>query len=298
MELANTDSLRLAMKGDEWEIVRLLRNSHLLHTHPDWYEPEEWVGEAGFVLLTEEERMGVAKRPLFGTSPILQACLAVAADPMPAAWVRVMAMRGDGDVGDIGDRLWAAVMAQLTDSAISEIGWLLTDEWPLPYLRRWGFAPAYEIETYIKEDVEIPPIRPLPSVQILPAKKDDMAALAALETAVFAPLWQSSARSLTCALPQTFSFDIAWHDDRPIGYQISNRSGMKAHLARITVATDWQGRGVGAALMAHALHGYQRGGVRRVSLNTQMDSAASLGLYAKFGFCKTAVCHPIWTMES
>ena len=188
-------------------------------------------------------------------------------------------------------------MAQLKDSSISEIGWLLSDEWPLPFLSRWGFSPAYEIETYEKEDVKIPPIRPLPFIQILPAKREDMAALAALETAVFDPLWQSSAQALARALSQTLSFDVAWHGDRPVGYQISNRSGMGAHLARITVAADWQGCGIGAALMAEAIRGYQRVGLYWVSLNTQLNSPASRGLYAKFGFQETAVRYPIWTMR-
>ena len=297
MELANTENVRLAQNGDEWEIARLLRNGRFLHAHPDWYEPNDWIGEAGFVLLPEEDADGGIKRPLFGTSPRLQACLTIAADPLPAAWVRVMAVRGDGDVGDIGDRLWAAVMARLSGSPIAEIGWLLTDGWPLPYLSRWGFSPAYEIETYTKEDMKIPSIRPLPAIQILPAKREDMTALAAMETAVFDPLWQSSEQALLRALAQTLSFDVAWDGDRPIGYQISNRSGMGAHLARITVAAAWQGRGVGAALMAHAIRGYQRRELYWVSLNTQMDSPASRGLYAKFGFRKTAVCYPIWTMR-
>ena len=315
MELANmgnaqtssvqAGNIRMAERGDAWEIARLLRNGRFLHAHPDWYEPNDWIGEAGFVLLPEEEAVGVVKRPLFGTSPRLQACLAVVADPMPAAWVRVMAVRGEGDLGEIGDRLWAAARAQLEGSAISEIGWLLTDEWPLPFLPRWGFSPAYEIETYTKEDVEIPSIRPLPSVQILPAKREDMAALTVMETAVFDPLWQSSAQALARALPLSLSFDVAWHEDRPIGYQISNRSGMGAHLARITVAAEWQGRGVGAALMAEGIRGYQRAGLHWVSLNTQLDSPASRGLdnsaaqklYAKFGFRETAVRYPIWTMQ-
>jgi ribosomal protein S18 acetylase RimI-like enzyme len=303
MELANMDNVqagnvRLANRGDEWEIARLLRNGRFLHAHPDWYEPKDWIGERGFVLLPEEDGTGMVKRPLFGTSPRLQACLAIAADPLPAAWVRVMAVRGDGAVGEIGDRLWAAVRAQLTNTPISEIGWLLTDAWPLPYLRQWGFSPAYEIETYMKEDVDIPSIHPLPSIQILPAKLEDMAALAAMETAVFAPLWQSSEQALMRALARKLSFDVAWYNNRPVGYQISNRSGMGAHLARITVAADWQGQGVGAVLMAEALRGYQRAELYWVSLNTQLDSAASRGLYAKFGFRETAVRYPIWTMQN
>jgi len=185
----------------------------------------------------------------------------------------------------------------LESSAISEIGWLLTDKWPLPFLSRWGFSPAYEIETYTKEDVEIPSIRPLPAVLILPAKREHMAALAVMETAVFDPLWQSSEQTLARALSLSLSFDVAWHEGSPIGYQISNRSGMGAHLARITVAADWQGRGVGAALMAGAIRGYQRVGLHWVSLNMQLGNPASRGLYAKFGFRETAVRYPIWTTQ-
>ncbi len=294
MELANKlklKNVRLAVTGDEWEIAKLLRNGRYLHAHPDWYEPVDWIGERGFVVLPEEVAAGVIKRPLFGTSPRLQACLIVAADPAPAAWVRVMAVRGDGDAGEIGERLWAKVRG---NTVVSEIGWLLSDEWPLPFLQRWGFSPAYDIETYRKDNVKIPSIRPTPSIRILPAKKEDMAALAKIETAVFDPLWRNSAKAMKIALPQTFSFNVAWAGKRLIGYQMSNRAGMGAHIARITVAADWHGRGIGSALMAQATRDFQQAGLYWITLNAQLDNNASLGLYAKFGFRKTAVRYPIW----
>ncbi len=286
--------VRLAAAGDEWEVARLLRNSRYLHAHPDWYEPTDWIGEQGFVLLPEssmKRRGGL----LFDTSPPLQACLVVTADPLPAAWVRVMAMRGKGDMGEIGERLWKAVRCH---TAVSEIGWLLSDEWPLPFLPQWGFSPAYTIETYRKENMKMPALRPTPSIRILPAKRGDLAALAEIDTAVFDPLWRNSTRAMEVALSHTLSFDVAWAGERPIGYQMSNRSGMGAHIARIAIADDWHERGIGSTLMAHAIRHFQRIGLYWVTLNTQLDNLASLGLYAKFGFKKTAVSYPIWRMEA
>ncbi|MGY5876208.1 MAG: GNAT family N-acetyltransferase [Candidatus Thorarchaeota archaeon] len=59
----------------------------------------------------------------------------------------------------------------------------------------------------------------------------------------------------------------------------------EAHLARIGVASEHQGKGFGSILMEHAIEWYRdHGGVNRVHLYTQDFNTTAQGLYAKFGF--------------
>jgi ribosomal protein S18 acetylase RimI-like enzyme len=67
-----------------------------------------------------------------------------------------------------------------------------------------------------------------------------------------------------------------------------------AHLSRMTVHPDHQGRGIGAALVARAIDGYHQRNLRAVSLNTQSDNLASRRLYERFGFRPTGYTYPVW----
>jgi RimJ/RimL family protein N-acetyltransferase len=53
----------------------------------------------------------------------------------------------------------------------------------------------------------------------------------------------------------------------------------------ITVARDWRGRGVGDALMAHAVDWARRSGViRRIELQVFVSNVTAIHLYKKYGF--------------
>jgi ribosomal protein S18 acetylase RimI-like enzyme len=69
-----------------------------------------------------------------------------------------------------------------------------------------------------------------------------------------------------------------------------------AHLVRMTIAPEMQGKGAGSALLAATLVGYQRLGVRRVSLNTQIDNVRSHHLYEKFNFHRIGDQLPVWAL--
>jgi ribosomal protein S18 acetylase RimI-like enzyme len=68
-----------------------------------------------------------------------------------------------------------------------------------------------------------------------------------------------------------------------------------AHLSRMTVHPDHQGRGIGAALVARAIDGYHQRNLHAVSLNTQSDNLASRRLYERFGFRPTGYTYPVWS---
>lgn len=305
MELANVmvngnvagEPIRQATKADAGAIMRLLQTAVYRHLHVDWYVPGDWLGNPGFVLkMAQNEKQYRSQFQKFlGVREKVEACLAVAADPMPAAWVRVAALAEHENGKVILGQLVETAVSTLKQQNVSEIAWLTADDWPAQWLADFGFAQTNALETYIKEDqtnLEMPDVSGL---DIRPVLEQDVDQLAQIEAKAFAPLWRHSARGLLAAKNQSFSFDVALLDGAIVGFQLSTPNDYGIHLVRMTVDPDVQGRGVGSALLVHAINGYYHRNRTRITLNTQTDNLSSQKLYAKFGFTSTGQQFPIWT---
>ena len=83
---------------------------------------------------------------------------------------------------------------------------------------------------------------------------------------------------------------VAVHDGRVIGG--AGMSAPSGHVRRrhalgvgMTVAADWQGRGVGSRLLGALIeHADRWVGILRLELTVYTDNAAAIALYRKFGF--------------
>ena len=292
------DGLRAATRADAEAITRLLQTAVYQHLHVDWYLPGDWLGSPGFVVLPQPVPAipdRVAK--FVGIREKFSACLAVTSDVMPVAWVRVAALAEQPKAQEKLFGMLAKVETWLRSQQVTQIAWLVTEGWPQTWLEEMGFAPAHELETFVKEDTAVPAAPILPDLAIRPVSRDDFEACAALEVAAFAPLWRQSAHALKLAYGQSLSFDTAWIGDELVAYQLSARSEVGAHLVRMTVQPGWQGKGVGTALLVHALRGYHQRALMHVSLNTQVDNTPSQALYQKFGFTASGFRLPIWTKQ-
>lgn len=302
MELANhwstegdtAVSVRVAQPDDANAILNLLQTAPRRHLHVDWHVPGDWLGLPGFVVVDTPEQprkllpFSLPRHPL-------RACLAVAADPLPSAWVRVAALDKSCDAAELAQML-AGVLPWLIEEGAAELAWLPVERWPNRWLADLGFARVNEIETYYKQD-RVLPSRPFPpDLHIRPVRSDDFDTLAQLEAAAFDPLWRHSAAALRLALPQTLSFDVAERNGRVLGFHFTTASHQGAHLVRITVHPDAQKSGVGSALMTHLLADLQQRGITTVTLNTQVDNIASQQLYRKFGFQASGQRLPVWSL--
>ena len=166
MEMANLHlTVRFADKGDAGAVAQLLRSTAYSHVHVDWRLPGEWLGTQGFVLAetTREHLLG---------GGILQACLAVGADPPPAAWVRVAAVRDDQEAVSLLSVMLEEVKPYLLEQGVSELGWLPRMGWPAEWLRQLGFEQIDEVVAFMRADLEGLPdvnsnvtgrLRPVPS---------------------------------------------------------------------------------------------------------------------------------------
>ena len=290
------EEVRLAIEEDAAAISRLLRTAEGCHVHVDWRLPVDWLGSPNFVVVPEpRERPGRPFSRLFTLQERLVACLVATADPPPAGWVRVAAVDQSKDTPGRLGRMLAVVEASLRATAVTQLNWLVGQDWPNRWLPSLGFERSNEIETYLKEAFDLPAFYSPPELIIRPARIQDFAALAAMETAAFEPLWRFSQETLALAYRDALCFDVAEWNGRLVGYQLSTSGPYSAHLVRLTIAREVQGQGVGSALLAQAIHTYRRLGLRRVTLNTQVDNIPSQHLYLKFGFIATGERLPVWS---
>ncbi len=300
MQLANSTAedrlrrahVRGARQPDADAVMRLLRTGLYVHIHVDWTLPGEWLGTPGFVVYDQLWDATVEAAGSHRPSEIT-ACLAVGANPPPAAWVRVAAVELDAGL-DEAQAMFAAVLERL-DPTITEIAWFLTDYWPLHWLGQLGFRPINEVVAYSKSDLAIPSYDSPAGLQIRPVLVEEMPLLAAIEEAAFEPRWRHSAEDFLRAWRRSISFDVALLDGQLVAFQLSNGGEGNAHLSRMTVHPEHQGKGIGAALLAYALEGYRLQNIRTASLNTQADNTASRKLYERFGFQPTGYTYPVWS---
>jgi ribosomal protein S18 acetylase RimI-like enzyme len=276
--------VRRATPADAGMLQWLMRQGVYVHVHVDWHLPGDWLGTPGFVVYTTNAQTKTER---------VVACLAVGADPLPAAWVRVAVVDSVAAFNKCAV-MWAAVLEDL-DPAIEEICWFVTDNWPLHWLDRLGLEPSSTVLSFRKDDLTVAPYTAPVGLDIRPALVEELPALAEMEAAAFEPRWRHSAQSLYLAWRQSISFDVAVLDGQPVGFQFSTGGGGGAHLARMTISPERQGQGVGAALLARALEGYGQRKLRHVTLNTQADNLASQRLYARFGFAPTGSKYPVWS---
>lgn len=282
MQRANNGYVTPAAAVDKDTVWRLSQYEWHSHHHVDWYTPEYWLPQT---LLYWEE-----KRPV--------ACLAIAADPPPCAWVRLAGFSyAHTALAHRLRQLWEASLPLLAAAQVSQVCWMCSQRWVDKWLPGLGFEVVNHLESFVKDDVVVPATRPGVGV-IRPVNPADFEPLAELEAQTFLPMWRHSAASLRAGWEQALSFDVVEHDGELIAFQHSvSGPGRVAHLARITVHPAWQGQGVGSALLAQTINGYAGRGYREVTLNTQADNLSSHYLYQKFGFRPAEFRLPIWGVD-
>ncbi len=304
MQLANSteeDStahkgVRKATRLDAGAVQKLLRNGVYVHIHIDWRLPGEWLDRPGFVVCERaglDEAAGKNSLRESGYAAEIIGCMAVAAEPLPAAWVRVAAVDSVAGFAQ-AEAMFAAVLDDL-DPNINEIAWFLTDYWPLHWLERLGFVPVANVIGYRKEGLAVPSYSAPDGLSIRPLLMEDIPALEAIEAATFEPRWRHSGDDLFLAWRHSISYTVAVLNGEPVAFQFSTGGNGNAHLSRMTVHPDHQGEGIGAALLANALENYRLQNISTVTLNTQADNRPSQRLYERFGFEPTGHSYPVWS---
>ena len=276
--------IRLAQPHDRHDLFSLWQTAPYVHLHTEWQPPVAWLGQPGFVLAEEP-----VLRPLtfpYREDKVIQGCLAVMADPPPAAWVRVAAARANYALADTFNPLLESVWPTLRAQGVTQVGWLVLEPQTPLFLPKLGFERHNELITYVKDDLQTPPLPANDQITVRPAQAEDIAEVARLDAAAYDPLWRYSEQTLALARPQCLTFDVALWNEQVVGYLFSmsgeGRGGV--HLVRLTISPAAQGQGVARSLMNQFLAQCRQHSGTHISLNTQIDNAPSQRLYQRYGF--------------
>jgi len=166
---------------------------------------------------------------------------------------------------------------------IGEASWLTAE------LPRYGFEVVDRIITLEWERQPLPALPPHPALRIRSAHLCDLPDLLVLDQLAFGELWQKPRTTFREALGRAVLFSVGMVGDALAAYVWCDGYADHAHLTRLATHPAYQGQGIGARMLHHALQTLVNRGVRTVSLNTQTTNRPSLELYRRFGFRSTSV---------
>lgn len=276
--------VREAEEQDRQALASLLHFETHVHRHLDWRPPLDWLGARPYLVGEIQEDVCSA--------------LVCPPDPPEVAWIRLFAVASAVSVDRAWEALWPVAREQLSClySPQPTVAAISTEAWFCRVLEEHGFVHRQNIVSlrWVAEQHKLPSA---PKVKIRPMEPGDLSRVNTLDEAAFAPLWQNSKDALEFAYRQAVLATVAIEDGRIVGYQISTAGPLGGHLARLAVLPGCQGHGIGRALVRDSLEQFAHNGVRRVSVNTQLDNSTSLSLYQKVGFQMTDEIFPVYCLN-
>lgn len=275
------ETVRAAAGGDRRAVQRLVRSDPHAHRHLGWIPPLEWLGKETFLILTRGQQVGAA--------------LACPPDEDQRVWLRLFAAAEDGERPRAWEKLWPRALDLLQgDGKIQGVNVLVLQGWLEPILRSSGFEQTAAVVTLDWDAASALEFPKLPLAEIQPLSDQHLEAVYRLDLSCFAPPWRNTRRQLRRALRESALAAVALAGEEVVGYQISTAGTLGGHLARLAVAPEHRGQGIGKALVADVLEGFQRMGMVRVTVNTQADNASSLEIYRQFGFVRGEEKYPVY----
>ena len=275
--------VRPAVLPDQRQIANLMHFSPTIHRHLDWRYPLDWIGSPPFFVLEAQ-------------GEIISA-LACPPDPPSVAWVRLFVNSGKLPIEQSWRMLWEAARSDLAYKGSFMVAAIVLQEWYHSLLLASGFFSRQSIVMLERAEQDSIDVALPAGFSIRGMLQYDLPAVAEVDAAAFDLLWQNSLPSLERAYPQAVLATVAEADGQVLGYQLSTRNPLGAHLARLAVRPALQGRGVGRALVADLIQQADRQGMARLTVNTQSDNAASLALYKKTGFCETGERYQVYQLQ-
>jgi GNAT superfamily N-acetyltransferase len=73
-------------------------------------------------------------------------------------------------------------------------------------------------------------------------------------------------------------------DGTIVGFNIAHRSGTEGWMGPLAVSSDWQGRGIGRAMIEAGIAWLQGRGARTIGLETMPRTVDNIGFYSRLGF--------------
>jgi len=261
----------------------LIFRNYRVHTHLDWYESDQWLStERGPVRLAWQHGR-------------LVGLLAVSAPLNGASWIRLAAVHDQAAPESVLHALWDSLQPELHDLRAEQVAVLVLRDWIVEHLPSLGFRYREDVITLHRAS-RVLPEPPVNTLRIRAYTPDDLDTIVRVDQAAFAPPWQLSFDELHQATRMSAVCTVALRDAAIVGYQLSTFYYEGGHLARLAVAPEAQGTGVGATLLADLIHRFARRGIYGVTVNTQSTNHHSQRLYTRFDFHPNGYNLPVWTL--
>lgn len=276
-------SIRQITPEDRHKLASVIHFETYVHRHLDFRSPLDWIGHEPFLIA--EARGNI------------YAALACPPDPPSISWIRLFASSMSAPMPRAWEALWAEACDILSGfSDVRIVAAITLHDWFSTLLRSSQFTLSRHIVMLDWNQGKI--LTPVNrDIHIRRMEAGDLEAVCAIDTAAFGPIWQYSLSCLEDAFQQAAVATVAERDGILVGYQISTRTSLGGHLARLAVLPDHQNQGIGLSLLADLLEKFKRRGAQYVTVNTQEDNLASLFLYKKAGFCLTGEKYPIYQFD-
>lgn len=218
-------------------------------------------------------------------------------DESPVAWVRLAALADGQDIAEWLDLTLPLLLDGLRRRGTQKLAWMDYDGWAGPSLEARGFERLTDVIALVKFDRALPDDTSGASICLRPAADVDSPAVVAVDRAAFTPHWWHSEDSMRRRIATASHFVVAEAGRLVAGYAEGELRLPRAHLNRIAVHPDYQGRSIGASLLRAILRAFWQSGADQVSLNTQTDNHFSQQLYRSFGFASTGDVMTAWELE-
>jgi ribosomal-protein-alanine N-acetyltransferase len=203
--------------------------------------------------------------------------------PESVARIQALAIRDDWPLPETLAALLCGARPALAVRGVRTLAFVGAEPWLLDPLLLLGFQLSDTIVTMHKDDMRIP-TRGNAQVTVDRARGADIGDILAIDASAFDPLWHNTERGLAEYLDSSPHFVVARWNGRVVGYAHAAVAGRHGHLTRLAVHVEWQGRQIGARLLAESLDFFRQQGVYGITLNTQHANVAARRLYRWFGF--------------
>jgi len=270
--------IRQATHDDVHIVTHFLNESHWIHQHLDWLNPESFIEKFPFLLMFSQQE--------------LIACISCPLSFHQISWIRIFAVNSQYDPREVWEKLWSQALKELEIQGCKITAALVMSAWLEPMLLKSGFDETNAVIFLEWIANSVPKVHPVPG-RLRNVRQDDIDPLIELDQIAFKGIWCNPRDELLKAFKSASILTVLELEGQLIGYQISTTSAWGAHLARLAVHPNWQGKGIGGFLVSELMHQVKRRGHQRLTVNTQEDNLQSLSLYRHLGFMETGDRYPV-----
>ncbi len=272
--------IRTAISTDRSRLANLIHFGSYIHQHLDWKPALDWIGNKPYLLAE--------------SGGDIIATLACPPDMPEITWIRLFASSSYINIERAWNLLWGIAIKELIDLGLQSVAAISLQSWFNELLGSSGFEHTDNVVVLMWDKSTPLPKPHAVDIGIRLMIPEDLKTIEQIDHDAFDEVWKNSFESLEIAYQQSALATVAEAGQEMVGYQYSTTSAMGGHLARLAVKKEYQGKGIGYLLVQQALKQFSSQGIGHVTVNTQKNNHASLGLYAKAGFNSTGESYRVY----